>query len=91
MMYHTVQFPSFVHPTAGRYRPTVEVAMVQEALGFDEDEADECAQFLLASGCFLDASGATIDPKQSRITEVSAADAGGAEAAPRQGVTDALL
>jgi hypothetical protein len=64
--------------------------MVQEALGFDEDEADECAQFLLASGCFLDATGATIDPKQSRITEV-AADAGGAEAAPKQGVTDALL
>ncbi len=52
------------------FRPKIDVAKLQQWLGFDDDEHDEAVQYLMDSGCFFDPQGLTVDCKQSRIVEV---------------------
>jgi hypothetical protein len=73
------------------YRPTFEVSLAREALGFDDDEQDECVQFLMNSGCFLEPTGTSIDPKQSHLTEVQESAESKKDQENKNGVTDGLL
>lgn len=50
------------------FRPKLDVSLLRDWLGFDEDEHDDAVQFLVTSGCALDAKKLVFDFSPNQIS-----------------------